>query len=105
MDHRQNVAAKFAHLAVVFLDHPDPAGDFEGTRRLFEDSYLWHRPGHRDDFLPSVIRDQKVGRRTHLRGVLRNLAQLEVRHSPIDANVSDAVEKLSLFAIPAPGAK
>jgi hypothetical protein len=66
LDHRQNVAAKFAHLAVVFLDHPDPAGDFEGTRRLFEDSYLWHRPGHRDDFLPSVIRDQKVGRRAQL---------------------------------------
>jgi acetate kinase len=40
LDGCQNIAAKFAHLAVVFLDHADASWNFERTRGFFENGNL-----------------------------------------------------------------
>src|ERR1700693_2861088 len=105
LDDRQNVAAKFAHLPVIFLDHADPSRNFERSRGLFEDSNLRHRSGHRDNLLPAIICHQEVGRSPHLRCVLGNLTQLKMRDSAVYPDVADTVKESPLFAIPAPGAK
>jgi len=105
LDDRQNVAAKFAHLPVIFLDHADASRNFERSCGLFEDGNLRHGSRHRNDLLPPVVCHQEVSRSAHLRCVLGNLAQLEMRDSAIDPNVADAIKESSLLAITAPTAE
>ena len=82
-----------------------PPGISKRSRRLFEYRYLRHRSGHRDDLLSPVIRHQEIRSGAHLGGVLGNLSKLEMRNSPIDADIAHAIKESSLFAIPAPGSK
>jgi hypothetical protein len=60
LDNRQDIAAEFPHLPIVFLDHADAPRDFERSGGFFEDSDFRHRSRHGDDLLPPVIRDQEV---------------------------------------------
>jgi hypothetical protein len=37
----KDVTAKLSHLPVVFLDHPYPGRDIQGSGRLFKNSLPW----------------------------------------------------------------
>jgi hypothetical protein len=45
LDDRQDIAAEFAHLPIVFLDHPDASGNFERSGGFFEDGDFWDDSG------------------------------------------------------------